>query len=520
MEVKIKRALISVSDKTGLTELALRLSALGVEIISTGGTYKAITEAGVNAIEVSQFTGFPEVMDGRLKTLNFKIHGGILFRRDHQGDITDLQTINGQPIDLVIVNLYPFQQTLADVKATDDELLDKIDIGGPAMIRGAAKNCQSVTVITSPDDYGELIKELQENNRTTTLKFRRECARKAFTMTADYDNAIAGYFTHGKPDKGNPFPPNLLFPYRFETGLRYGENPHQQSALYTDPQYPFTSLTNAVVLSGKELSFNNLWDLNSAIQMILDFDEPFATVIKHTNPCGAAVGDTLADAYQKALKCDPLSAFGSVIGLNRVIDLDTARLLHETHFVECIIAPDFEPEALELLKKKKARRLLAVGDLKRPPSNYLEMRPIPGGVLAQTRDTRDITTSDLTTVTEVKPTPKQIEDLLFCFKMVKHVKSNAILIGGNGATFGIGAGQTSRVDSSIIAVRKASIRAEGAVAASDAFFPMPDGLITLTDAGIKAVIQPGGSKKDPDAIEAANEAGIAMVFTGFRHFKH
>jgi len=522
MNNKVKRALISVFDKTDLVGLAQQLNKLGIEILSTGGTFRDIKKAGVQAIEVSKFTGSPEIMKGRVKTLHPKVFAGILHRRDVKSDTDEMLKAGygDGNINFVIVNLYPFQQTIAKHGVTEEEAVENIDIGGPSMVRAAAKNFQWVCIIVDPADYPLLIAELEANNGQTTLEFRRKMAAKAFTHTYNYDAAIAGYFTHGIPDADNPFPPNLFVPLSFKVRLRYGENPHQKAALYTEPSYPFTSLTNAEILSGKELSFNNYWDLVAAIQMILDFDEPFATVIKHTNPCGAAVGNTLAEAYGKALACDPLSAFGSVIGLNHVVDLDTARLLHQTQFIECIIAPDFEPDALELLKKKKQRRLLAVGDLKRPPFNYLEMRPIPGGALAQTRDTKEVTADDLKTVTKVEPTPEQIKDLLFGFKMVKHIKSNAILIAKGGATLGIGAGQTSRVDSSIIAVRKAGDRANGAVAASDAFFPMPDGLETLTDAGVKAVIQPGGSKGDPEAIAAADKAGIAMVFTGFRHFKH
>lgn len=506
----IKRALISVYDKTGVEKLAAYLAKKGVEIISSGGTYDVLSKAGIPVRSVSDITDSAEILDGRVKTLHPAIHAGILARTDQ---LKQLQESGLEPFDLVVVNLYPFEQVIAGGVQVN-EALEHIDIGGPAMLRAAAKNYPRVTVVCSPEYYDNLIDQMEKNSGDTTIEFRKEMAQKVFARTTAYDNAIAGYLA----ESGEPFVDYITLSFKKQNLLRYGENPHQQAALYLDPSYEYTSLAKARVLSGKELSFNNLWDLEAALQIVSDFDKPFAVVIKHTNPCGAAVGETLAEAYSKAYESDPLSAFGSVIGLNRTVDVQTAKLIHKTHFVECVLAPDFTPAALELMKKKKQRRLVAVGELSKNGS--LEIRAITGGALLQTRDTAEIKPENLRVVTKVKPTNRQIDDLLFAFKAVKHVKSNAVIICKNGATVGIGPGQTSRVDSSIIAVRKAGDRAKGAVAASDAFFPMPDGLEVLAEAGVRAVIQPGGSKGDTDIIAAADRLGVAMVFTGIRHFKH
>lgn len=512
----IKRALISVYDKTGLEKLGRYLREKGVEIVSSGGTYKALTDAGIKAHKVSDITDAAEILEGRVKTLHPVIHAGILARDDQ---LEELKKQKIKPFDLVVVNLYPFEQ-IAALGAGLDEALENIDIGGPAMLRAAAKNHPRVTVICDPNDYDSLIEQMDMHNGATSDKYRSMMAANVFVRTSNYDKAISEYLSRHLQQPEDDFPSEVEYNFSKKQILRYGENPHQKAALYVEPGFAFTSLAEARVLAGKELSFNNLWDLEAALQMILDFQEPFAAVIKHTNPCGAAIGDTLAEAYHKALESDPLSAFGSIIGLNRKVDMATAGLLHETQFIECIVAPDYDPEALELMKKKKARRLVAVGELVEPTQKYLEMRRILGGALLQTRDTQEIQSDDLQTITKVAPTPEQIEDLLFGFKLIKHVKSNAVLICKDKATLGIGMGQTSRVDSSLIAVRKAGNRAKGAVAASDAFFPMPDGLEVLAEAGVKAIIQPGGSKGDPDVIAAADKAGIAMVFTGIRHFKH
>jgi phosphoribosylaminoimidazolecarboxamide formyltransferase/IMP cyclohydrolase len=514
--MKIKRALISVYDKEGLIDLARGLRQFDINIISTGGTMKTLKDAGIPVTSVSDITGFPEILDGRVKTLHPKIHGGILARRDLPEHVSQIEKHDISPIDLVIVNLYPFEKVTSKPDISEEEVIENIDIGGPSMVRSAAKNYGDVTIITSPSDYAALLDELTNNNGATTLEFRRKMAQAAFAKTASYDTAIAEWFS--KTD--DQFPQSFNPSYKLISGLRYGENPHQKAALYEIPDFPFTSLPKGRLLSGKELSFNNIWDLEAGLQMALDFTEPFAAVIKHTNPCGAAVAETLAEAYKKALDADPVSAYGSVIAVNRAVDMDTAKLLHETPFVECILAPGFEPESLELLAKKKNRRLLDVGKLSRSPENSLEYRPITGGTLAQTPDRFDVKKENLQVVTKVVPTDQQIDELLFAFRIVKHIKSNAIVICKDRTAIGVGPGQTSRVESSIIAVRKAGERARGAVAASDAFFPMPDGLEALAEAGIVAVIQPGGSKQDPNVIAAADRLGVAMVFTGIRHFKH
>ncbi len=514
--MKIKRALISVYDKEGLLELARGLRQFDIDIISTGGTMKTLKDAGIPVTSVSDITGFPEILDGRVKTLHPKIHGGILARRDLPEHVSEIEKYDIYPIDLVIMNLYPFEKVTSKPDISEEEAIENIDIGGPSMVRSAAKNYGDVTIITSPSDYAALLDELKNNDGATTLEFRRKMAQAAFAKTASYDTAIAKWFS--KTD--DQFPQSLNLSYKLKSGLRYGENPHQKAALYEIPDFPFASLAKGRLLSGKELSFNNIWDLEAGLQMALDFTEPFAAVIKHTNPCGAAVAETLAEAYKKALDADPVSAYGSVIALNRAVDLDTAKLLHETPFVECILAPGFEPESLALLAKKKNRRLLDVGELSRSPENSLEYRPITGGTLAQTPDRFDAKKENLRIVTKVAPTVQQIDELLFAFRIVKHIKSNAIVICKDRTAIGVGPGQTSRVESSMIAVRNAGERAWGAVAASDAFFPMPDGLEALAEAGVVAVIQPGGSKQDPIVIEAADRLGVAMVFTGIRHFKH
>lgn len=523
-EAKIKRALISVSDKSGVTDLARTLHERGIEIISTGGTLEKIKEAGIPAVSVRSFTGSPEVMDGRVKTLHPKIHAGILFRRDNEEDIEQLAQLESKGIDLVVVNLYPFEKTVARPDVTEPEAIENIDIGGPSMLRSAAKNFNHVTVVVDPSDYGALLEELSAHDGATTMDFRRRCATKAFSLTARYDTAIASFFSASKPvpaaDSGR-FPAVLSQSWKFSSGLRYGENPHQQAAVYSQPGYPGATLLNAEILSGKELSYNNYNDLNSCLDMLLDFSEPFACVLKHANPCGAAVGKTVAEAYKAAYESDPLSAFGSIIGLNKPVDMACAELLHETHFVECIIAPDFDPEALKMLKKKKTRRLLRLpaitdGRLK----NDLVYKHLLGGLLVQDSDEVSVAAGDLKTVTKRAPSEKELADLLFAWKVVKHTKSNAIVLAKDGATVGIGMGQTSRVDAGFLAVKRAGDRAKGAVMASDAFYPMPDGVEVGTDAGVTAIIQPGGSKGDDEAIAAADKANAAMVFTGIRHFKH
>jgi phosphoribosylaminoimidazolecarboxamide formyltransferase/IMP cyclohydrolase len=426
-------------------------------------------------------------------------------------------------IDLVIVNLYPFEETAAKPGVGDDEVIENIDIGGPTMLRSAAKNHSAVTVVTDPADYKELLKELKENDGATTLAFRRRCAAKVFELTSRYDTAISRYFLAEQKGEAavDKFPPKYRPSFSFRTALRYGENPHQAAALYVADEYSGPTLLDAEVLAGKELSYNNYGDLDACLDMILDFREPFACVLKHANPCGAAVGETIAEAYKAAYESDPLSAFGSIIGLNREVDMACAELLHETPFVECMIAPSFADDALKLLKKKKARRLLSLPAIANGwPNGQLVSKYIRGGLLQQESDDLETDPKDLKVVTKREPTGDEIKSLLFAWKVVKHTKSNAIVLAKGNATVGIGMGQTSRVDSGFMAVKRAGERAQGSVMASDAFFPMPDGVEVGTNAGVTAIIQPGGSKGDDQAIEAADKAGAAMVFTGHRHFKH
>ncbi len=521
---KIKRALLSVSDKTGIVELARELEAMGIQLISTGGTMKAIRDADIHVIAVSTFTGSPEVMDGRVKTLHPKIHGALLFRRDNPKDVEELAALESRSIDLVVVNLYPFRETVARKGATHDEIIENIDIGGPSMLRSAAKNYAAVTVITDPADYPVLLQQLKENDGVTLPEFRQQCAAKVFALTASYDGAISAYFQSIAPAAESVDAINrkhISLTYAHRDTLRYGENPHQQAAVCADEGFAGPTLLHGQVLAGKELSYNNYGDLDACLDMLLDFDEPFACVLKHANPCGAAVGKSIAEAYRRAYESDPLSAFGCIIGLNKEVDIECATLLHETEFVECMLAPSFTEDALKLLKKKKSRRILTLAEItKGRPKGEIYYKFIRGGLLVQTADDHVLDPRTLTVVTKRKPTDKELEDLVFGWKVVKHTKSNAIVLAKDGATVGVGMGQTSRVDSGFMAVKRAGERAKGAVMASDAFFPMPDGVEVATNAGVTAIIQPGGSKGDEDAIAAADKAGASMVFTGIRHFKH
>jgi phosphoribosylaminoimidazolecarboxamide formyltransferase/IMP cyclohydrolase len=516
---EIKRALISVSDKSGIVELAQFLQEQGVEIISTGGTKQVLKDAGVKVVPVSAFTGEPEIMDGRVKTLHPKIAAGILFRRDNEAHIAELNAHDYKSIDLVVVNLYPFEQTVAS-GAADEKIIENIDIGGPTLIRAAAKNFSGVAVLVSPAQYDGFVKEFTEAGGTLSLASRRAQATAAYARIADYDQAIGEYFN--KPDEAEAadLPATLQISLSKKSGLRYGENPHQQAAVYRDSTCRTVSLVDAEQLAGKELSYNNYSDLDAALLMLMDFQEPFACVLKHANPCGAATAATPAQAYADALSSDPMSAFGSIIGLNREVDMEAAEELHGTQFVECIIAPGFAEDALAKLRKKKQRRLLALPQIAQGNIPEWEFKPIRGGFLYQSTDRHQVTEAELKIVTKVEPTPEQIKSLLFAFQLVKHVKSNAILIVQDTRMVGFGCGQTSRVDAVENAVKKAGDRAQGGVLASDAFFPMPDGVEAAAAAGVKAIIQPGGSKRDVDAIAAADEAGIAMVLTGVRHFRH
>jgi phosphoribosylaminoimidazolecarboxamide formyltransferase/IMP cyclohydrolase len=526
--VKIKRALLSVSDKRGIIELARVLSKLGVEIVSTGGTQAELKKAGIKSISISSFTDFPEILGGRVKTLHPKVSGGILAKRKDEQHKKEMGEQDIKCIDLVAVNLYPFEGTVKKADVTQEEVIENIDIGGPSMIRAAAKNFEYVAVVVNPDKYEDVIEELEQNDGSLCLSTRLELAQEVFQYTAHYDVMIANYFNALSPPKENEFPNYLSLSFEKIQSLRYGENPHQKASFYKNTLFKGPSIPRCDILSGKELSYNNINDLEAALAMLEDFsdgsigpEKPFAVLLKHTNPCGAACADNLAQAYEDALACDPVSAFGCVIGLNRVVDLEAAKKIHETFFVECVVAPGYQPEAFELLKKKKNRRFLACPELLESRRDKInEVKVIKGGALVQTPDDHQIKESNLKVVTEVSPTPEQIKSLLFAWRMVKHVKSNAILLAQGEATVGIGAGQMSRVDSSIIAARKAGEKAKGSVLASDAFFPMRDGVDAAAQAGVVAIIQPGGSKGDPEVIKAANEHKIAMVFTGIRHFRH
>ncbi|MCH9031396.1 MAG: bifunctional phosphoribosylaminoimidazolecarboxamide formyltransferase/IMP cyclohydrolase, partial [candidate division Zixibacteria bacterium] len=456
------------------------------------------------------------------KTLHPKVHAGILYRRNDPSHIEQLKEHEYKPIDLVVVNLYPFEQTLANPESSDQDKIENIDIGGPSLLRAGSKNFDGVAVVTSADQYQEILGELEKNDCKLGLSTRRKLAAASFALTARYDQMIANYFAGSSGiDTDKETPETLKFTFSLRSSLRYGENPHQSASFYYNPSFSGAGLANAEILSGKELSYNNIADLDACLEMALDFERPFACVFKHANPCGAAEADTLAEAYANALACDPLSAFGSIIALNREVDIEAAKELHETQFVECIIAPGYSDEALDLLKKKKNRRLLALPAMSGArPEGEMVGKFVRGGVLWQSADDKKVGADDLKVVTKKSPSKEEIAALLFAWKVVKHTKSNAIVLAKNTATVGIGMGQTSRVDSSHLAVRRAGERAKGAVLASDAFFPMADGLEVGADAGVTAFIQPGGSKRDQDVIDAADRIGVSMVFTGVRHFRH
>jgi phosphoribosylaminoimidazolecarboxamide formyltransferase/IMP cyclohydrolase len=521
----IRRALLSVSDKSGLTELARSLAERGVALLSTGGSAQALRQAGLTVTDVSDHTGFPEIMDGRVKTLHPKIHGGLLARRDLPEHVAAQSAHGIADIDLLVVNLYPFEAAVA--KGADrDTIIENIDIGGPAMIRAAAKNHDFVTVIVDPADYTELTKELAEHGGAVCLDFRRRMARKAYARTAAYDAAIAAWMAGD--DLGEPFPERMTLSGERQSLLRYGENPHQRAAFYvTDRKRP--GLATARQLQGKELSYNNLNDTDAAFELVAEFAAPTIAIIKHANPCGVASSSDLATAYERALACDPVSAFGGIIAANRPLDGRTAELIGKL-FSEVIIAPSFSPEALAVLGAKKNLRLLETDGMPDPAADGLAFKSLAGGFLAQDRDGARTGAGDLKVVTRRAPSEREIADLLFAFTVAKHVKSNAIVYAKDGATVGIGAGQMSRVDSSRIAAWKAAEAAKsaggseswakGSVVASDAFFPFADGLLAAAEAGATAVIQPGGSMRDDEVIKAADEAGLAMVFTGTRHFRH
>jgi phosphoribosylaminoimidazolecarboxamide formyltransferase / IMP cyclohydrolase len=518
---RICRALISVSDKLGLAGFARGLAAAGVEIFSTGGTRKHLESEGIAVRDVSEYTGFPEMMDGRLKTLHPKVHGGILCRHDNPEDMRSLREHGILTFELVVVNLYPFETTVARKDVTQDEAIEQIDIGGPTLVRAAAKNHAFTTIATNAADYSEILDQITAHG-CTTLELRRRLAGDAYAHTARYDRVIADFFA-GMAAEG-PFPARVTVELTRRMVLRYGENPHQQAALYARPDGLGASLVAARQLHGKELSFNNLLDLDGALAMVRRFSGPAAVVVKHNNPCGAATADSLAVALQRALAGDPLSAFGSVLGLNRTVDAATAEVLAAPGlFVEAIVAPHFHDAALEILttrpKWKNNVRLMEVGDLDQLQSHWT-FRCLDGGALMQEADVLSDPEEIWHVVTEVKPTDEQMGDLRFAWEMVRHVRSNAIVLCKDRMLLGAGAGQMSRVDSVEIAVKKAGDRAKGSVMASDAFFPFPDSIDLAAAAGVATVIQPGGSKNDEPVIAACNRHGMPMVFTGRRHFKH
>ena len=521
----IARALISVSDKTGLEPFAATLVRHGVAILSTGGTARALRDAGIAVTDVSDHTGFPEIMDGRVKTLHPAIHGGILARRSDAGHRAALEAHGIAGIDLVVVNLYPFEEAVRDGAALD-QCIETIDIGGPAMIRAAAKNHEDVTVVVQPSDYAAVMEEMETMGGATSLGLRRRLAATAFARTAAYDAAIARRLAAETED--DLLPPRFVFGGARSRLLRYGENPHQAAALYVDPTAP-PGVAQAALIQGKEPSYNNLADADAAYGLVREFGPPAIAIIKHNNPCGVAVRDTLAEAYEKARDCDPVSAFGGVVAANRPLDGATARAIAGL-FTEVVVAPDADDEARAILAEKSGLRLLLTGPGPGDRSERVMVRTLDDGFLVQTQDTARVTAEALKTVTKRAPTEQERADLLFAFTVAKHVKSNAIVYAKDGATVGVGAGQMSRVDSSRIAAQKAAdasaaagearSRAEGCVVASDAFFPFADGLLAAAAAGATAVIQPGGSKRDDEVIAAADEQGLAMVFTGLRHFRH
>ena len=521
----VERALISVFDKTGIVEFAKRLAARNIEILSTGGTAKLLREAGITVRDVSDFTGWPEMLGGRVKTLHPKVHGGLLFRRKHAEDQKQAAQHGIAPIDLLVVNLYPFEATAAKTGLTAEELIENIDIGGPTMLRSAAKNFESVTVVADPGDFERVAKEI-ESAGETALETRLELARKVFAATSRYDGMIATELERLSAVSGTIalaarpiLPQRVHVALRRQLELRYGENPHQAAALYVPAGRAPEGLAAAKQLQGKELSYNNLADLEAARSLAAEFRNPAAVIVKHNNPCGTAEQATLLDAYLKALACDPVSAFGGVLAFNRVVDAATAQEVAKL-FVECIVAPGFADGAREILAAKKNLRLLELPADGLEPERELQLKRILGGVLVQQPDLGEISDNELRTVTKRVPTVEEMHTMRFAWKVAKHVKSNAIVFAKDGATLGVGAGQMSRVDSVKIAVMKAQVSLQGSVAASDAFFPFSDGVEAAANAGATAVIQPGGSVRDPDVIAAADRLNLAMVFTGMRHFLH
>jgi phosphoribosylaminoimidazolecarboxamide formyltransferase/IMP cyclohydrolase len=537
MNASSKRALVSVSDKTGLVPFATVLVDLGFEIVSTGGTRRFLEEHGIKVIDVSSYTGFPEIMDGRVKTLHPKVHGAILGRPDLPADAAAIRDHGIVPFQIVVCNLYPFEKTIAQTGVALEEAIEQIDVGGPSMVRAAAKNHAYVAVVTDPDQYTAVLENLRSGRLSP--EFRQQLAQAAFERTANYDRAIADYLrtqTVGGEKKGQRFPPQLTIRVSRATQLRYGENPHQDAALYIEPGAHVSTLARAEILHGKELSYNNLLDLDAALGIAREFGEPAAVVIKHNNPCGCALGQTLAEAFTKAYAGDPVSAFGSVVGFNRPLDVATAEMMSQPdRFVEAVIVPDYDPEAFRILSTRpkwaKSVRLLKCAGMCKPRPATLEYRSISGGLLVQDLDKAEIDQASRAATGEAKaaewrvvtrraPSAAQLADLKFAWLIAKHVKSNAIVFARDRAVVGVGAGQMSRVDSVRLATEKAGDRSRGAVMASDAFFPFRDGIDAAAQAGISAVVEPGGSRNDDSVIAACDELGLAMVFTGRRHFRH
>jgi phosphoribosylaminoimidazolecarboxamide formyltransferase/IMP cyclohydrolase len=524
---RIERALLSVSDKTGLLDFAKALAGYGIELVSTGGTAKALKDAGLKVSDVSELTGFPEMMDGRVKTLHPKVHGGLLAIRDSKDHVGAMAKHGIKPIDLLVVNLYPFEATVAK-DADYDDCIENIDIGGPAMIRAAAKNHADVTVVVEADDYARVLDELKQNSGATTLELRKKLAAKAYARTAAYDAAISNWFADTLRDKA---PDYRAFGGKLAEALRYGENPHQSAAFYRSPGSRL-GVATARQAQGKQLSYNNLNDTDAAYECVAEFDPKRAAacvIVKHANPCGVAEGSSLADAYRKALRCDPVSAFGGIVAVNRKLDAESAKAITEI-FTEVIIAPDADEDAIRIVGAKKNLRLLLAGGLPDPKAQGWLVKSVAGGLLVQSRDIAVVDEMQLEPVTKRAPTEAELRDLRFALRVAKHVKSNTIVYAKDAATVGIGAGQMSRVDAARIAARKAEDAAKeakadtpltkGSVVASDAFFPFADGLLVAIEAGATAVIQPGGSMRDDEVIKAADDHGIAMVFTGTRHFRH
>ncbi|MGI2956402.1 bifunctional phosphoribosylaminoimidazolecarboxamide formyltransferase/IMP cyclohydrolase [Vibrio alginolyticus] len=524
----IRRALISVSDKTGIVEFAQALAERGVDILSTGGTARLLAEQGIAVTEVSDYTGFPEMMDGRVKTLHPKVHGGVLGRRGQDDDVMEKHGIN--PIDMVVVNLYPFAETVAKEGCTLADAVENIDIGGPTMVRSAAKNHKDVTIVVNAGDYGRVITEMDANDKSLTLETRFDLAIAAFEHTAAYDGMIANYFGTMVPsygenkegDEDSKFPRTFNQQFEKKQDMRYGENSHQAAAFYVEANPQEASVSTARQIQGKALSYNNIADTDAALECVKEFNEPACVIVKHANPCGVALGKDILEAYNRAYQTDPTSAFGGIIAFNQELDAETATAIVERQFVEVIIAPSVSAEAIEVVAAKKNVRLLECGEWTTKTTGF-DVKRVNGGLLVQDRDQGMVSLDDLKVVSKRQPTEEELKDALFCWKVAKYVKSNAIVYSKSDMTIGVGAGQMSRVYSAKIAGIKAAdegLQVEGCVMASDAFFPFRDGIDAAAEAGIKCVIQPGGSMRDDEVIAAADEHGMAMIFTGMRHFRH